>query len=90
MSEAGRSKTLVEQLLEDAREAHLPVSIYLVNGFQLKGEVVDFDDEAILFHHKNAHQLVMRTGVATVYPLPGAKQGGGEWWRAYASTTAGE
>ena len=82
--------TLTERLLQEARDAHRPVSIYLVSGFQMKGDVVDFDHEAVLFKHKNVHQLIMRSGVASMFPLPNANRGEGDWWREYVPTTAGE
>ena len=78
--------TLAERMLEEARDSHGTMSLYLVSGFQLKGEVLGFDDEAILFHHRNAHQLVMRSAVASMYPLPDSKQHDSEWWREYAAT----
>ena len=70
--------TLAEQFLQDARDAHKPVSIYLINGFQLKGEIVDFDQETILFSHKDAHQFVMRSAIASMYPLLNSKRNGRE------------
>ena len=60
--------------------------MYLVNGFQLKGEIVAFDEETILFNHKNVHQLVMRSGVASMYPIPSSRQGANDWWRGYVSS----
>ena len=77
-------KSLAERFLGDARDGHLSISVYLVNGFQLKGEVVDFDEETVLFNHKDVHQLVMRSAVASMYPLLNSKQEASEWWQAYA------
>jgi host factor-I protein len=78
-------KTLADRFLEDARDAALLVSVYLVSGFQLKGNVVEFDKEAILFIHKNVHQLVMRSAVASIYPSAKPKDGADEWWQPYAT-----
>ena len=77
--------TLADRLLKDMRDARRPVSIYLVSGFQLKGEVVEFDQQTILFKLKDAHQLVMRSAVASMYPLKDAKLAADEWWRGYKS-----
>jgi len=90
MSEASRkqSTTLAERFLNDARAKHWPVSLYLISGFQLKGEIVEFDQETILFNHKNVHQLVMRSAIASMYPVPDSKQGAGEWWLKYAPAAA--
>ena len=82
--------TLAQRFFKDAQDTQRPVSMYLVNGFQLKGEVVAFDSETVLFKHKEAHQLVMRSAVATMYPLPNPKLDAGQWWLSYESTVADE
>ena len=74
-------ETLVDRFLTDMRDSQSTVSIYLVSGFQLKGEVVQADTEAILFSHRGVHQLVMRSAVATMYPVRPPGGDGGEWWR---------
>ena len=79
--------TLAHRFLEDARDGRWPVSVYLVNGFQLKGEIAAFDQDAVLINHKDSHQLVMRSAVASMYPLPAPKQSVDDWWRAYVSST---
>ena len=77
--------TLADRFLRDLRETGRRVSVYLVNGFQLKGEIVELDEEAILFKLKDAHQLVMRSAVAGMYPLPSSQGQTEEWWREYVS-----
>ena len=74
-------QTLVDRFLTDMRDSQATVSIYLVSGFQLKGEVVQADSDAILFKHRGVHQLVMRSAVATMYPVGQRGQDGAEWWR---------
>ena len=64
------------------RDSQSKISIYLVSGFQLKGEVVQADPDAILFKHRGVHQLVMRSAVATMYPVGQHGQDGAEWWRS--------
>ena len=81
------SKTLADRFLQDSRDTHRPVSVYLVSGFQLKGEVVEFDDETILFKHKDVHQLIMRLAVAGMYPVSNSRQDVDEWWRSYGPGT---
>lgn len=89
---------LGNRFLEDARETHRRVSVYLVNGFQLKGEVVSFDEETILFKRIRTgracghvgHQLVRRSAVAVMYPLLKSKSQAEEWWRNYGAGTNDE
>ena len=80
--------TLADRLLKDMHHTARAVSVYLVNGFQMKGEVVEFDGESILLKLKDAHQLVMRSAVATMYPLPVSKGAADEWWRSYVPDSA--
>ena len=63
------------------------MSLYLVNGFEMKGEIVKYDQSSILFRIKHAYQMVMRPAVASMYPLGEAKSGA-EWWLAYSSAKA--
>ena len=72
---------LVDRFLADMRDSQSTISIYLVSGFQLKGEVVQADSDAILFKHRGVHQLVMRSAVATMYPVRQHGEDGAEWWR---------
>ncbi len=82
--------TLANRFLTDVCETHEQVSMYLVSGFQLKGEVTAFDDDTILFKRKNMHQSVMRSAVAVMYPLSKSKDAPGEWWRNYDQSAPGE
>ena len=85
-----RVTKLAERFLRESRDARQQISLYLSNGFQLKGLVVDYDDEAILFNHKGVHQLVMRSGVSSMYPLRGSRQDANDWWRDYAPAAEAE
>ena len=62
--------TLAERFLQKVSDDHVPISLYLSSGFQLKGYVVGFDQETLLFKHKDVHQHVMRQAIASMYPLP--------------------
>ena len=84
------SRSLADRFLGDARDDRRQVSIYLVSGFQLKAEVIEFDKDTVLFKQKNVYQLVTRSAIATMYPLPNAKGDANEWWRGYVPTTAEE
>ena len=87
MSEA-QVGNLVDRLLVDMHQEQQTMSVYLVNGFQLKGTVLSFDDEAILFKLKDAYQLVMRSAVASMYPVSSSNGSHKEWWRSYVTEAA--
>ena len=60
------------QLLQDPflnalRKEHIPVSIYLVNGIKLQGNVESFDQYVILLR-KTVTQMVYKHAISTVVP----------------------
>ena len=84
MTRDKKGMKLSDRLLTQLRNSRQDASLYLVNGFQMKGAVVEFDDESVLFRHKGVHQLVMRSAVASMYPISRTSQAEDEWWRALA------
>ncbi len=60
------------QLLQDPflnalRKEHIPVSIYLVNGIKLQGNVESFDQYVILLRN-TVTQMVYKHAISTVVP----------------------
>ncbi len=47
---------------------YIPITIYLVNGFQLKGVVRGFDNFTIVLESDNKQQLVYKHAVSTIAP----------------------
>ncbi len=79
MSKTTTKKTisLGNRFLEDARDTHRRVSLYLVNGFQLKGEVVTFDEETILFRAHSKGKKPRPRWSPTRWSAAGQTLGGG-------------
>ncbi len=82
----GEHSSLADRFLRDAQVKHQHVAIYLVNGFQLKGEIVEADRDTILFKHRDVYQFIIRTAVATMYPIPDRGRQTDGWWSEYVST----
>ena len=60
------------QLLQDPflnalRKEHIPVSIYLVNGIKLQGNVESFDQYVILLRN-TVTQMVYKHAISTIMP----------------------
>jgi len=49
------------------RKEHIPVSIYLVNGIKLQGNVESFDQYVILLRN-TVTQMVYKHAISTVVP----------------------
>ncbi len=62
-----KGHTLQEPFLNTLRKERVPVSIYLVSGIKLQGQIESFDQFVILL--KNAvSQMVYKHAISTVVP----------------------
>lgn len=59
---------LQDNFLNQIRKDNIPITIYLVNGFQLKGVVRGFDNFTIVLESDNKQQLVYKHAVSTIAP----------------------
>ena len=60
---------LQDLFLNNARKEKVPVTIYLINGVQVKGHVKGFDSYIILLEGENKQQnLIYKHAVSTIVP----------------------
>lgn len=63
------SFNLQDLFLNNARKERVPVTIYLINGVQVKGHVKGFDSYIILLEGENKQQnLIYKHAVSTIVP----------------------
>ena len=60
--------SLQDVFLNQVRKEHVPITIYLVNGYQLKGYVKGFDNYTIVMEMEGKQQLVYKHAVSTISP----------------------
>jgi host factor-I protein len=60
---------LQDSFLNQVRKENIPVTIYLINGFQLKGHVRGFDNFTIVLDSDGKQQLVYKHAVSTISPF---------------------
>lgn len=75
-----RGQSLQEPFLNTLRKERVPVSIYLVNGIKLQGQIESFDQFVVLLKN-SVSQMVYKHAISTVVParnvrLPGVEEGG--------------
>lgn len=63
------STALQDELLDEIIEGKVPATIYLMNGFQLRGIILDHDDAVIVIEQEGKHQMIYKHAVSTVVPL---------------------
>ena len=64
-----RQLNLQDAFLNQVRKENLPVTLYLVNGFQLKGMVKGFDNFTVVLEVEGKQQMVYKHAISTLMPL---------------------
>ncbi|AKL95384.1 protein Hfq [Clostridium aceticum] len=59
---------LQDIFLNQVRKESIPITIYLVNGFQLKGLVKGFDNYTIVLDTDGKQQLIYKHAISTIAP----------------------
>lgn len=62
-----KGQSLQDPYLNILRREHIPVSIYLVNGIKLQGQIESFDQFVILLKN-TVSQMVYKHAISTVVP----------------------
>ena len=66
---AAKIINLQDSFLNQVRKENIPVIIYLVNGFQIRGSVRGFDNFTVIIEQDGKQQLVYKHAVSTISPL---------------------
>ena len=62
-----KAQSLQDPLLNALRRENVPVSIYLVNGIKLQGQIDSFDQFVILLKN-SVNQMVYKHAISTIVP----------------------
>ena len=66
MSEA---TTLQEAILNEVRRDRVPVTLFLMNGFQLRGTVTGFDSFVVVLLSDGKQQMIYKHAISTLAPM---------------------
>ena len=64
---SSKGQSLQDPFLNALRKEHIPVSIFLVNGIKLQGQVESFDQFVVLLKN-SVNQLVYKHAISTIVP----------------------
>jgi host factor-I protein len=64
---SAKGQLLQDPFLNALRKEHVPVSIYLVNGIKLQGQIESFDQYVVLLKN-TVTQMVYKHAISTVVP----------------------
>ncbi|MEH2939900.1 RNA chaperone Hfq [Lawsonibacter sp. JLR.KK007] len=60
------TKNLQDNFLSQLQQEHTPVTVFTINGFQLKGTITSFDQFTLLVERDGRQSLVYKSAVSTV------------------------
>ena len=63
------TENLQDLILNEVRKEHTPVTLFLMNGFQLKGIVTGFDSFIVVLSSEGRQQMIYKHAIATLVPL---------------------
>ena len=65
--QASKTQSLQDPFLNTLRKEHVPVSVYLVNGIKLQGQVIAFDQYVVMLRN-TLTQMVYKHAISTIVP----------------------
>ncbi len=60
---------LQDSFLNQVRKDSVSVTVYLINGFQLKGVVKGFDNFTVILEADGKQQLIYKHAISTITPF---------------------
>lgn len=56
-------------ILNKARKDNIGITVFLVNGYQIKGLVKGFDNYTIILESDDKQQLIYKHAISTIIPM---------------------
>ena len=60
---------LQDSFLNQVRKENVPVTVHLVNGFQIKGNVRGFDNFTVIIDSMGKQQMIYKHAISTLAPM---------------------
>ena len=62
------NETLQDLFLNETRKEHQLVTVFLMNGFQMKGVITGFDSFVVTLVSEGRQQMIYKHAISTVVP----------------------
>ena len=70
---AAKLANIQDVFLNQARKENVPITVHLVNGFQIKGTVRGFDNFTVIVEALGKQQLIYKHAISTITPAKPVK-----------------
>lgn len=63
-----KPENLQDRYLNQARRDKTPLTLFLINGYQLRGTILSFDQFAVLLLSEGRQNLIYKHAISTIQP----------------------
>ncbi|MBR4016654.1 MAG: RNA chaperone Hfq [Oscillospiraceae bacterium] len=63
------SINLQEAILSEVRKDKIPVTLFLMNGFQLRGTITGYDNFVVVLVSDGKQQMIYKHAISTLAPM---------------------
>ncbi len=63
-----KALNIQDSFLNEARKKRAPLTVFLVNGFQMRGAVLGFDNFTVMLESEGKQQMVYKHAISTIAP----------------------
>ena len=67
---------LQDAILKEVRREKVPVTLFLTNGFQLRGTISGYDNFVVVLVTDGKQQMIYKHAISTLVPIRPLKLGG--------------
>ena len=67
---------LQDAILKEVRREKVPVTLFLMNGFQLRGTISGYDNFVVVLVTDGKQQMIYKHAISTLVPVRPLKLGG--------------
>ena len=64
-----KTTNLQDVFLTKARRQNVPLTVFLVNGFQMRGTVRGFDPFVVVLESEGRQQMIYKHAISTIAPV---------------------
>ena len=64
-----KNTNLQDTFLTKARRQNVPLTVFLVNGFQMRGTVRGFDPFVVVLESEGKQQMIYKHAISTIAPM---------------------
>ena len=68
-----KPENLQDRFLNQARKERTTLTLFLMNGFQLRGTIISFDQFVVLVYSEGKQNLIYKHAISTIPPAEPVK-----------------